>query len=235
MKQTLLSHRTLRSAIAGLLLIVALIGASVYARGDRNQRTDVVQIESTTSTVAAMDAVDDVNDTTESAVEEAQAEPSNEAVDVAKTTVAESPKTETAKTTTTNSAAEPDSSATVTTSQKTETAKSDTPAAESAVEQYTATLTVRGPAGAVHYAVDVDVGATVQDLMKAAAAKGFSFKTKNFSGLGAYVTTVNGITEDTDAGMYWTYSVNNKKATSGISSKVLKKGDSVQWSYEKAL
>jgi hypothetical protein len=114
----------------------------------------------------------------------------------------------------------------------TETKKTPTPT-ESKKETYTAVLTVRSPNGTTNYSVDVDVGATVQDLMNAATSQGFSFKTKQFASLGTYVTTMNGVTEDKDAGLYWFYKVNEKKATSGITSKRLKKGDTVQWSYEK--
>lgn len=114
----------------------------------------------------------------------------------------------------------------------TETKKTPTPT-ESKKETYTAVLTVRSPNGTAHYSVDVDVGATVQDLMNAAVDQGLSFKTKQFTSLGTYVTTLNGVTEDKDAGLYWFYKVNEKKATSGITTKRLKKGDTVQWSYEK--
>lgn len=114
----------------------------------------------------------------------------------------------------------------------TEVKKTPTPT-ESKKETYTAVLTVRSPNGTDHYSVDVDVGATVQDLMNGATSQGLSFKTKQFASLGTYVTTMNGVTEDKDAGLYWFYRVNEKKATSGITTKRLKKGDTVQWSYEK--
>ncbi len=117
-----------------------------------------------------------------------------------------------------------------------EAQKAATPekAAVVAPEQYRATITVRGAGGGGTYQFDVDVGSTVEQAMKKATATGFSYKTKQFGGLGTYVTTINGQAEDSKNNMRWIFSVNNKKATAGISTVKLKKGDTIQWSYEKS-
>ena len=233
MKQFSLSRRTIFSALAVLILIAVIVGVGVYASG-RAAQSDTRQVAPPTTPATTVTA----NANTESVIQEIEVPTEDPVVNTPAAVINTAPKTATTDTTETADASAPASTTTPITSpetvQKTETTKIETAKSEPAAEVYTAALTVRGPAGAATYAVDVDIGASVQDLMNAATTKGFSFKTKNFSSLGTYVTTINGVAEDTEAGMYWTYSVNGKKATSGISSKKLKKGDTVEWKYEKA-
>ena len=59
----------------------------------------------------------------------------------------------------------------------------------------------------------------------------FSFKAKNYSGLGYFVEEINGI-KNAD-GFYWTLYINNKYSTVGVSQYKLMSGDSVWWKYEK--
>ncbi|MFH1426096.1 MAG: DUF4430 domain-containing protein [Candidatus Kerfeldbacteria bacterium] len=108
---------------------------------------------------------------------------------------------------------------------------------EKAPEQqvYAATLQVVTPSGTATYTADINTGASVEQLMKNAKSKGFIYTASSFGGMGSYVKAINGLEEDLHAGMFWIYYVNGQKATVGISSKMLNKGDSVKWSYEKSL
>ena len=74
----------------------------------------------------------------------------------------------------------------------------------------------------------------VLDLMIAASSsKAATFISKEYSGLGSLITSINGKTSDKDHNdLYWIYSVNGKKATVGVSQYVLHEGDVVSWSYE---
>lgn len=94
---------------------------------------------------------------------------------------------------------------------------------------------VQTPFGAAEYAVQVPAGSTVEQAMAAARAQGFSYTTRGFSSMGAYVDTINGLPEDTRAQMYWIYYVNGAKSFVGISSRPLEEGDVVKWNYEKAI
>lgn len=72
------------------------------------------------------------------------------------------------------------------------------------------------------------------DLMKQAHARGYiTFEAKEFSGMGFFIQSINGISNDNKKGMYWIYYINNKKASLGVSSYEVQPGDSITWHYEK--
>ncbi|MFC1598252.1 DUF4430 domain-containing protein [Patescibacteria group bacterium] len=104
---------------------------------------------------------------------------------------------------------------------------------EQAQGNFTAGLQVVAPDGLSTYAVDINTGATVEQLMKNAQQHGFTYATKGFGKMGLYVTAVNGREEDDAAGMYWIYYVNGQRATMGITAQTLSKGDIIKWNYEK--
>lgn len=58
----------------------------------------------------------------------------------------------------------------------------------------------------------------------------FSFHYKEYPGMGAFVNEINGIKGK--SGAYWIYYVNGKEASVGVSSYILKEGDSILWKQE---
>ena len=77
-------------------------------------------------------------------------------------------------------------------------------------------------------------GSTVLNLMlQASSSKAVIFTSKEYSGLGTLITSINGkISNQNRSDLFWIYSVNGKKATVGVSGYVLHEGDIVSWSYE---
>ena len=71
-----------------------------------------------------------------------------------------------------------------------------------------------------------EVMTEMQDLQK------LTFKSKDFSGLGSYIYSINNISEDRGKGLYWIYYVNGKKANVGVSNYVLKEDDQIKWQLE---
>lgn len=68
------------------------------------------------------------------------------------------------------------------------------------------------------------------DKMKKAGI--LSFEEKSFSGLGAYIYSIEGISEDKKNGKYWIYYINDEKANVGVSNYLLKEGDEIRWHLE---
>jgi hypothetical protein len=56
-----------------------------------------------------------------------------------------------------------------------------------------------------------------------------TFSGKEFSGLGFFITEINGVSQNPQKGLYWKYFINEKPANIGISSYVLKRGDKISW------
>jgi hypothetical protein len=85
------------------------------------------------------------------------------------------------------------------------------------------------------YQVFVPEGSSVFDLMTAATKQfnNFSFRGREFPGLGFFVEEINGLSQDKKAGMYWIYYINGQKAQVGISQYKLKENDVITWKYEK--
>lgn len=83
--------------------------------------------------------------------------------------------------------------------------------------------------------VGIPEGATAYDLLVTAQKKGIiTFTGRQFSGVGFFVESINGLKQDGNKRMYWIYSVNGEKAHVGVSSYVLHDGDHVTWRYEAA-
>jgi len=59
-----------------------------------------------------------------------------------------------------------------------------------------------------------------------------NFEEKNFSGLGAYIYSIEGISENRRNGEYWIYYINNEKANVGVSNYLLKEKDEIRWHLE---
>ena len=79
-------------------------------------------------------------------------------------------------------------------------------------------------------------GSTVLNLMlQASSSKAVIFTSKEYSGLGTLITSINGkVSNQGRNDLFWIYSVNGKKATVGVSQYVLHAGDIVSWSYEQS-
>jgi len=85
------------------------------------------------------------------------------------------------------------------------------------------------------YKTEVKEGSSVFEAMQKIKEDGdknnlFDFKYKETSGLGSFVTEING--EKGTPGKYWIYYVNNTKATIGVSKFLLKEGDIIRWNQE---
>lgn len=48
-----------------------------------------------------------------------------------------------------------------------------------------------------------------------------------------FITSIEGIEQDTKEGIYWTYTVNGEMATTGAKETILNEGDKVEFSHEK--
>ena len=59
----------------------------------------------------------------------------------------------------------------------------------------------------------------------------FSFKYKEHTGLGVFITEINN--QIGGRGGYWIYSVNGVEANVGVSNYKIKNGDIISWKYEK--
>ena len=83
------------------------------------------------------------------------------------------------------------------------------------------------------YEVVVPQGSTVLDAMYAAQKEHeFSFKGKEFSGIGFFVEEIEGIRQDPLNKMYWIYYVNKEKAQVGVSSYIIQDNDVITFKYE---
>lgn len=74
--------------------------------------------------------------------------------------------------------------------------------------------------------------ATVIDAMRMqASSSNFTFKTKEYKGLGAMVEEING--KPSKDGYYWILYVNGTTTSEGASSQKVSPGDVIEWRYEK--
>lgn len=61
---------------------------------------------------------------------------------------------------------------------------------------------------------------------------GFVYEYRNYAGLGAFVTTINGRASTGD--MVWILYVRGEKSSTGISSTRIRSGDVIEWKLEKS-
>ena len=94
-----------------------------------------------------------------------------------------------------------------------------------------ATIIVEGQ----KYEVWVPEGATALEFMKLLQdSRGFSFRGRQFPGLGFLVEEINGLTQNPKEGMYWIYYINGETASVGVSQYILQPNDIIEWKYEPA-
>lgn len=103
---------------------------------------------------------------------------------------------------------------------------------EPAPKKINVKIAVNSPEGKTSYTASIEEGATTEAAMNAAKKNGFSYTSKQYAGLGTYVSALNGLTEDTKNGFYWIFYFNGCKSTAGISSTTLHAGDTILWRYE---
>lgn len=59
-----------------------------------------------------------------------------------------------------------------------------------------------------------------------------TFESKNYSGIGQFIYSINGI--KSDGSNYWIYYINGNEAQIGVSSYKLKDNDQIEWKFEKS-
>ena len=83
------------------------------------------------------------------------------------------------------------------------------------------------------YELEINENSSVFEVMKKLQDEKeneFSFNYKEYPGMGAFVNEINGMKGK--SGAYWIYYVNEKEASVGVSSYILKEGDSILWKQE---
>ena len=84
-----------------------------------------------------------------------------------------------------------------------------------------------------NYELKINEGSNVFDLMQQLQNEKkdeFSFKYKEYLDMGVFIYEINGI--EGKSGEYWIYYVNGKEASVGVSTYILKEGDSILWKQE---
>jgi hypothetical protein len=93
----------------------------------------------------------------------------------------------------------------------------------------TATLVVDG----TRYGLTAQAGATLKEAMDRLETEGgFSYDARNYAGLGAFVTHINGRASGSD--QYWILYVNGAKSSTGISATRIRQGDIIEWKLEQS-
>jgi hypothetical protein len=80
------------------------------------------------------------------------------------------------------------------------------------------------------YQGEISDKTSVYDLMQKIQnnnENNFSFKYKEYPGMGVFVDEINGVKGT--PGAYWIYYVNGKEASVGISNYIIKSGDIIRW------
>lgn len=83
------------------------------------------------------------------------------------------------------------------------------------------------------YEVNIKPGSSVYDLMNLLKAENkIDFSGKNYSGLGFFVESINGL-KNNPTGENWVYYINGRPAPVGVSNHLIKNNDIIEWTYEK--
>lgn len=79
--------------------------------------------------------------------------------------------------------------------------------------------------------IKVQPGQTVLDIMREkTTAENISFESKEYSGMGTLITSINGRTNG-DRKNYWQYWVNNSKPNVGADAYKLQGGELIEWKF----
>lgn|GEM_PF-5638930 len=96
-------------------------------------------------------------------------------------------------------------------------------------EPITVTLTIPQKT----YETSVENKSSVYDLMEHLRnTQGLLFESEYYTGMGFFITSLSGTKQNPKNSDYWTLYINNKESQTGVSSALLKNGDSVEWKLE---
>lgn len=94
-------------------------------------------------------------------------------------------------------------------------------------------VSIIGPSVKERCAVTITETTTVHKVMQTAGRQcGFSYSGKKQGDLGFFVQDIAGLSQSVNDGYYWIFSVNGKKSQLGVSTRTVKPGDTIQWTYE---
>ena len=111
-------------------------------------------------------------------------------------------------------------------------AQGDTLAARDATSTKTASIEFTLSVGGKNYHGTVRAEATVLDAMnELASSSDFKFTSKEFSGMGTFVESING--KAGADGFYWILYINGTPSQTGASQTIVNSSDIVEWKYEK--
>ncbi len=86
----------------------------------------------------------------------------------------------------------------------------------------------------IKYIGKINQKTSVYDFMKKLMEeKEVTFTEKNYSGIGKFIISLNGVSGDKDHA--WIYYVNGNEASLGVSTQIINPGDVVSWKYEKPI
>ena len=84
----------------------------------------------------------------------------------------------------------------------------------------------------LRYEVNISQGSSVLHVMSVAQEQGFSFRGRDFSGIGFFVEEIQGKRQNPGDRTYWIYYVNGEKAQVGVSSYIVEDKDVITFTYE---
>jgi len=97
---------------------------------------------------------------------------------------------------------------------------------------YSATITVDGKNYIIGFEKE---GSVLKDLLdKLQTESDFRFSGTNYSGIGFFITEINGIKNDNKKGKYWVYYLNGQSAQAGVSVQKINSNDNIEWKYEES-
>jgi len=82
------------------------------------------------------------------------------------------------------------------------------------------------------YTVKIKEGSSAYELMLELKKQGLTFSGSEYSGIGFYVSEINGLVENKKTRAYWTVYINGKQSNLGVSALILKENDTIEWKYE---
>lgn len=83
------------------------------------------------------------------------------------------------------------------------------------------------------YETSVENKSSVYELMEHLRnTQGLLFESEYYTGMGFFITSLSGTKQNPKNSDYWTLYINNKESQTGVSSALLKNGDSVEWKLE---
>lgn len=80
------------------------------------------------------------------------------------------------------------------------------------------------------YAFSSETELTVLGLMDQLVGQGFAYTSEQYD-FGVFVTSIDGLQNNSDSRQYWTYTVDNQPAVIGVDQYRLEDNDTVSWSY----